>query len=76
MTLFVPNGDSRKQTAILLVGTADEFGIDQRAIKSVGNGFLISDELAAVLYAEDEQNSKPTKKASGNRAAKKNSKEE
>lgn len=74
---FVPNGDSRRETAILLVGTADEYGIDQRSIRSVSGGFYISEELADVLYAEDDgqqdeapaPEAEPTK-TSGNRAAK------
>jgi len=75
---FVPNGESRRETAILLVGTADEYGIDQRSIRSVSGGFYISEELADVLFAEDDveqpeeapaPEAKPTK-TSGNRAAK------
>jgi len=80
---FVPNGDSRKETAVLLVGTADEYGIDQRSIKTTPSGFLITKELADILYDEDDsdtkgdtrQDAKPaTKKTSGNRAAKTGSK--
>lgn len=67
---FVPNGLSRRETAILLVGTADEFGLPQRDIKARMGGFEITEELADVLYTES------AKKTSGNRAAKKNSKEE
>lgn len=67
--MFVPNGPSRKDTAVLLVGTAAEFGIDQRSIRALRSGFEISDELASLIYDED------TTKTSGNRAAKKNSKE-
>lgn len=53
-TAFVPNGYSRKETAILLVGTADEYGIDQRAIRAVLGGFFVSDELADVLGEDAE----------------------
>jgi len=69
--MFVPNADfgSRKDTAIVLLGTAADHGINPRTIKAVNSGFEISEELAAVLYAEDNQ-------TSGNRAAKKNSEEE
>lgn len=67
---FIPDGRSRKETAILLTGTAGEFGVNQREIRAVQGGFLISDNLAAILARE-------TKKTSGDRAAKKkNSKEE
>lgn len=52
---FVPNGDSQRDTAILLVGTADEFGIDQRAIKSSREGFYITTELADVLGESPEE---------------------
>lgn len=75
---FVPNGDSSRETAILLVGTAREYGISQRAIKKVSGGFQISDELADIVFSKGDSDT-PAKKAtktSGNRAAKKNSKEE
>lgn len=82
-TVFVPNGDSRKNTAILLVGTADEFGIDQRSILAARSGFWITEALAQALKADYDEPAKPkrsakqpAKKTSGNRAAKKNSKEE
>lgn len=87
-THFVPNGDSRKNTAILLVGTADEYGIGQESIRAVGAGFYITEELASII-SEDTAEAEPkadsksdtkstakkaaSKKTSGNRAAKKNS---
>lgn len=81
-TVFVPNGDNRRETAILLVGTAREFGIDQRSIRTASGGFYITEDLADVLYDESEQDEpepapedKGTTKTSGNRAAKKNSEE-
>lgn len=49
---FVANGDSRQETAVLLVGTAREFGIDQRDIAAVPGGFRISEKMANVLYDE------------------------
>lgn len=52
---FVENGESRRDTAILLVGTADEFGIDQRDVRAVRGGFRISQAMADVLYDEREQ---------------------
>lgn len=83
---FVPDDtmDSRKETAILLVGTAREFGIPQRSIQTTYGGFWITQELADVLYdesddepeveaepeAEPKTKSKSTTKTSGNRAAK------
>lgn len=48
-TVFVPDGASRRETAILLVGTAEEFDLDQRSIKAALGGFYISDELADLL---------------------------
>lgn len=51
-TAFVPNGDSRKETAILLVGTAREYGLDQRSVRMTSGGFYISDELAHILSEE------------------------
>lgn len=62
--MFIPNGASRQQTAILLTGTASEFGINQRSIRAAKGGFHISDELARVLYDES------AIETSGNRAAK------
>jgi hypothetical protein len=67
-TAFVPNGNSRKDTAVLLVGTATEYGIHQHSIKAVGGGFRITQELADVLY--DESTDDNTTEPSGNRAAK------
>lgn len=86
LTVFVPNGDNRKETAVLLVGTADEYGIDQGSIRMVSGGFYITEELAAILQGEDSDAApepdpepeadkpKATKKTSGNRAAKTGSK--
>lgn len=77
--VFVPNGDSRRDTAIVLVGTAEEYGIDQRSIKTAPGGFHITSELADLVYGEvyDEPEAepesvpeRPAKKTSGNRAAK------
>lgn len=59
---------SRKDTAVLLVGTAREFGIDQHSIQPAPGGFRITTELRDVLLAEA---SEAAKKTSGNRAAKK-----
>ncbi len=53
-TVFVPedSAGTRQETAVLLVGTAREFGIHQRDIKSAHGGFWITDVLADVLYDE------------------------
>lgn len=71
MSRHIPNdhAGNRTDTAVLLVGTAREFGIDVHDIKTppTRRGFTISDRLADVL---DEQTSTKT---SGNRAAKKHS---
>lgn len=45
---------TRQETAVMLVGTAREFGIDQRDIASTYNGFRISQALSDVLYEEEE----------------------
>ena len=72
-TVFVPTTrESRKDTAILLVGTAREFGISQHAILSRQGGYLITQELADVIERETES----TTKTSGNRAAKNNTTKE
>ena len=77
MSHFIPNGflGSSRDTAVLLVGTASEFEIDQHDIVKTQGGYNISDALHEILKAETEVSRNP-KKASGNRAAKKNSKEE
>lgn len=55
---FVPDatfGD-RRETAIALTGAASEYGISQRAVKATGGGFHISEELAGIVF-EDEDGS-------------------
>lgn len=79
--VFVPNGDSAQDTAVLLVGTAAEFGLDQRSIKATSRGFLITEELADLIYGtadEPEPDPKPAKakKSSDNRVGKNSSKTE
>lgn len=78
-TVFVPNGDSRTDTAVLLVGTAEEHGVDQRSIKATVGGFWVTEELADLVYAEVDEEPEPEPepepvktptKTSGNRAAK------
>lgn len=59
-TAFVPDGDSRKDTAVLLVGTAEEYGIDQSSIKAVQGGFRITEELADVLYSDTKESEPET----------------
>lgn len=51
---FVPQGEDRRATARYLVQTADEHGIDQRSIRSTRGGFDITDELADVLYEDED----------------------
>lgn len=76
--VFVPNGESRRDTAILVLAAADESGVDRRSIRSLRDGFAIPEALESVLYPErDEEEAKPKgkakstkKKASGDRAAK------
>lgn len=62
-------GGSRKDTAILLTGTAREFHVHQREIKAVQGGFRVTQNMHDVLYDEGVLGRK-TKKTSGNRAAK------
>lgn len=49
---FVPDGDSRTDTATLLVGTASEFGVSQRGIAAVRGGFRISQEVYDAVYGD------------------------
>lgn len=79
LTAFVPDGDSRRDTAIILIGAAREHNLDDaRAVQAAPGGFYISDELADLLYDEQEPEAKPEpkKKTSGNRAAKNTDSEE
>jgi hypothetical protein len=66
---------TRRDTAALLVGTAQEFNIDQHDIKSASGGFYITDRLADVLDAESDEpevsGNQTSTKTSGDRAAKK-----
>lgn len=50
---FIANDPDRKTTATMLVGTADEFGIDQHSIQMVQGGFNVTEELARAIYGED-----------------------
>lgn len=51
---FVPNGDNVTETAKMLVGLADKHGIPQTSIQVANDGFYISDELADLIGADDE----------------------
>lgn len=55
LTAFVEStGADRRDTAIILIGTAREAGLDdQHHVKSTTGGYYISDELADILYDED-----------------------
>lgn len=67
MTAFVPNGDSRKDTAIVLIGTAQEHDLDDsREVAAVQGGFYISDALADVLNALAEAEAKSSQKQAEN----------
>lgn len=80
-TAFIPNGENRRDTLILLLGTAQEHDIPVERVRSnpQRTGFNIPVELADLLYDEPEPEEEPAKaptkrsakkKASGNRAAK------
>ena len=93
MTRFVPNGSAlaatpdqpltRRDLAVVLVGSAEEYGFDQRSIRTTPNGFYVSDEQYKLLFedgVETEAEPAPEKpapkrrarstKTSGSRAAK------
>jgi hypothetical protein len=54
-TAFVPNGESRRDTAIILIGTAQEHGLDDSTeVVAANGGFYISDALADALGADSE----------------------
>jgi len=77
--LFVANDSAgtRRETATLLVGTADSFGISQRSIRSTRSGFYITEELAEAVYGdadepeaeEVEEPSKPAKKTTSKKSS-------
>lgn len=50
---FIANDPDAKTTATLLVGTADEFGIDQHDIQKTQGGYNVTEEIARALYGED-----------------------
>ena len=60
MTRFVPNGSAlaatpdqpltRRDLAVVLVGSAEEYGFDQRSIRTTPNGFYVSDEQYKLLF--------------------------
>lgn len=54
LTVFVPNGENRRETAVLLVGTAREHNLSPRSIHATNGGFYISDELADLLGEDTE----------------------
>lgn len=56
LDVFVPNGDSRQETAVLLVGTAEEFNLSQRHIRAdrARGGFWISEALADIVYEDSD----------------------
>ena len=49
---FIENGEDRKDTAVLLVGTAQEFMIPASDILPTPKGFWITERLADVLVEE------------------------
>lgn len=51
---FVPDGESRQETAVLLVGTAAEYGIPKREVAAVQGGFRISEQVNTALGYDDE----------------------
>lgn len=79
---FVPDNTegNRQETAVLLVGTAREFDIPQREIASTRGGYMISERVFEAVFGSDVEvvHEDPTEdhtKTSGNRAAKKRTKE-
>lgn len=75
-TVFIPNGDNRQDTAVLITGTAAEYGIDQRTIRAASGGFFVNDALADILYGaqpepepEPEPEPTPEKKAAPEKKA-------
>jgi hypothetical protein len=66
-TEFIPanTAGSRKDTAVLLVGTATEYGLDQHSILAAQGGFWITAELADLAF-EDQPESEGEPEVSGN----------
>ena len=49
---FIENGEDRRETAVLLVGTAQEFMIPASDILPTPKGFWITERLADILVDE------------------------
>lgn len=60
LDVFVPDGGSKRDTAVLLTGTAAEFGLPQRDIRVGNGGYWISERLAAFVYDEDDSETTET----------------
>lgn len=56
-TEFVPSdaAGSRKETAVLLVGTAREYDIDQHSILAAQGGFWITADLARLVFEDEDK---------------------
>lgn len=56
-TEFIPanTAGSRKETAVLLVGTATEYGLDQHSILAAQGGFWITAELADLAFEDSDE---------------------
>lgn len=52
LTVFIPNNGDRPTLATVLVAAADEAGLGQNHIQASTTGFLISDDLADIIYDE------------------------
>lgn len=67
--VFVPNGESRHDTAVTLLGAAHYAGLDPRVVRTSQSGFWIPSALFDAIQAQ--KGKAQPKKTSGNRAAKK-----
>lgn len=56
-TEFVPSNaaGSRRETAVLLVGTAREYDIPQRSILAAQGGFWITPDLARLVFEDEDR---------------------
>lgn len=73
--VFVSDGDSRQDTAVLLLDAQEKLGLEVGVVQSTEGGFNVPQEVADKAGADYEGKKKPAKKTAAKKtAAKKSSK--
>lgn len=52
LRVFVPNGDSGRDTAVLLIGSAKDAEVDTKSVQKVSGGYLVPFDLVEYLVDE------------------------